>query len=416
MDSKSVLMIGFDFPPYAVGSGYLRLLGFARHLSEWGWDPIILSVSLNAYPSRSVSVQDFEDVPFPVHRAFALDVKRHCGFGGRYPGFLAQPDRWASWWFAGVWKGLSILRRYPVRAIWSTYPIMTAHAIAGTLSKRSHLPWIAEFRDPVAYSVSHLNPHTVKSQERYERRVLNKARRVVFTTPGALKLYAGKYPKVCRAGRLWVIENGYEEADFSNLSVNERTRGYPVRLVHSGVLYPDGRDPIPFFNALARVKDQLELTENDLQVILRASGSESTFRAEVCRLKLEKIVKIEPRIPYKEALQEQVNAHGLLLFQGDKFDNQIPAKLYEYLRIGRPILGLVGKSGDTASLLRKVGGAKLASINDAREIRVCLSEFLEMINEQRQIGPSKNVVAEYSRACGASRLAELLDDVALSNG
>jgi hypothetical protein len=77
---------------------------------------------------------------------------------------------------------LRLIRRHQISAIWSTYPIMTAHGIAGTLSRLTGLPWIADFRDPVASSVEAGNPFSVSSQQRLERRVLARARRIGFRT------------------------------------------------------------------------------------------------------------------------------------------------------------------------------------------------------------------------------------------
>ena len=52
------------------------------------------------------------------------------------------------------------------------------------------------------------------------------------------------------------------------------------------------------------------------------------------------------------ALAEQLAADGLLLFQAANCNHQIPAKLYEYLRAGRPILALTDAAGNTAATLR----------------------------------------------------------------
>ncbi|CAM5468676.1 hypothetical protein RLIN73S_06233 [Rhodanobacter lindaniclasticus] len=173
---KSVLMIAFHFPPAAMSSGHLRTLGFARHLPTSGWKPIVLSARALAYP-RSMPVADgLIPKDCQVERAFALDVSRHLAIAGKYPGFLAQPDRWASWWPAAVASGLRLIRRHHVKAIWSTYPIMTAHCVAHTLSRLTRLPWIADFRDPVSTSVEPGNPYSFASQHRWERRVLSKTR------------------------------------------------------------------------------------------------------------------------------------------------------------------------------------------------------------------------------------------------
>lgn len=209
-----------------------------------------------------------------------------------------------------------------------------------------------------------------------------------------------------------VIPNGYDAAAFSSLpEPRARLPRGPLRFVHSGILYPDGRDPLPFFSALANLKAAGVLGADDISIVLRASGSEARYQEEIRRLGLEQLVTLAPLVSNREALLEQVDADALLLFQGSKFDHQIPAKAYEYLRIGRPIFGLVGKGGDTESLLRESGGAKLVSLDDVPEIEKSLLEFVRALREQRAPAASKNVVRSYSRRQGTTMLADLLDGV-----
>lgn len=410
---RTVLMVAYHFPPAAMGSGHLRTLGFARYLPALGWDPIVLSARPLAYP-RTAPMDD-EAIPSgcQVSRSLAFDARRHFGIAGKYPAFLAQPDRWASWWPFAVSRGLRIIRRQRVRAIWSTYPIMTAHCIARSLSAISGLPWIADFRDPVKNSVEAGNAFSMASQQRWEPRVLHGAARVTFTTPGALRLYADRYPEISREGRLAVIANGYEDAAFIDLPKTSPSRpGRPLVLVHSGLLYSEGRNPVPFFTALARLKAAGNVDAGNLKVVLRASGNESAYAQEIRSLGLEGIVVLAPPVSNREALVEQATADGLLLFQGTRFDRQIPAKLYEYLRIGRPIFALVGECGDTAMILRDVGGAEMAPLDDIDAIEMRLREFITALHVGRAPQIRPGLVERFSRREGAVLLGRLLDQVA----
>ncbi len=73
-------------------------------------------------------------------------------------------------------------------------------------------------------------------------------------------------------------------------------------------------------------------------------------------LNIEDIVHPLPPLPYREALCDCAEAHALLLFQAASCNHQIPAKAYEYLRLGKPILALTHPSGDTAALLSAIEG------------------------------------------------------------
>lgn len=407
---KRVLMVAFHFPPVAEGSGHLRTLGFVRHLPALGWEPIVLSANVAAYPRVQIANNHLIPNGCNVYRALAFDARRHLAINGKYPGFLAQPDGWASWWFAAVAKGLLLIRRQRIDAIWSTYPIMTAHCIAHTLCRATGLPWLADFRDPVNSSVESANRFSVASQKRCESRVLSRACHVVFTTAGAMRSYAARFPEAAETGRLSVIPNGYEESDFANITnVPAREPGQPLRLLHSGVLHREGRDPIPFFAALARLKAAGVVTEKNLQVTLRASGDDDHYESVLRRLGLRSIVMLALPISNRDALQEQALADGLLLFQGRQFDYQIPAKVYEYIRARRPIFALVNATGDTASLLREVHAATVAPIDDIAAIENGLAQFIEALRERRAPVLDARRARQYSRLEGSMMLAELLD-------
>ncbi len=128
-EQGSVLMTAFHFPPQSTSSGVQRTLGFARHLGARGWRPLVLTAHPRAYTERNPS--QLADMPkdLVVHRAFALDAKRHLGIKGRYLETCALPDRWASWWLGAVPAGLKMIRTHRPRVLWSTFPIATAHLV-----------------------------------------------------------------------------------------------------------------------------------------------------------------------------------------------------------------------------------------------------------------------------------------------
>lgn len=409
---NNVLMVGFHFPPCALSSGHLRLLAFAKHLPEYGWNPIVLSARGYAYEKTDATSIAAIPPGTPVHRAFALDARKHLGFRGKYPSILAQPDRWISWWPAAVLSGLRLIRRHRIGAIWSTYPIMTAHCVAYTLSRIAGLPWVADFRDPVASSVAGKNQMTRATQLRWEQRIIATAACSVFTTPSARKACVARYPAESQGKLIVEVPNGFDEDDFKGLPEPEPPGKHAtLHFVHAGALYPGGRNPIPFFEALANLKRSGVISAPDIHVTLRASGAEAQYAMALERLGLGDIVTLAPFMPYKDALTEQVRADCLLLFQGREYDHQIPAKLYEYIRLSKPILALVGAQGDTAEVLQAVPHAAIAPLDDASMIEAALVKVIDGLRSgifDKSRGPDAGI---YSRSHTAARLAELLTAV-----
>jgi len=407
-----ILLIAFHFPPVASSTGHLRTLGFMKHLPLMGWEPFVLTAHPRSYVS--VDPDGLKQVPESgvVRRAFALDVRRHLSLKGKYPSMLALPDRWVSWWPDAVRVGLKLIREHRIDAIWSTYPIATAHLVALSLSRRTALPWIADFRDPMKPSHDTRSSRSVSSW--LEKRVMRQASLATFTTPGARQRYAACYPAA--ADKLRVISNGYEEELFASLPAMQPTMpGERVTLLHSGLLYPQGRSPIPFFQALARLKSVGEISRDNLRVILRASGYESEYNRELKRLDLSDIVFLEPPVSYTQALVEQARSDALLLFQGEEFNAQIPAKVYEYLRIGLPVLALTDARGDTAALLKETGGAVIVPLIDESAIVQALETFIPRLRAGDADRADPLIVDQYSRKACARSFASILDNVVREN-
>lgn len=413
--SDKVLMIAYHFPPSAEVSGALRTLGMARYLGESGQQVVILTPRALAYPRRDPSTLGMVPSSCEVVRTFALDIRRHIGIRGRYPLWLAQPDRWSSWWVSAVRRGMRIVARDKPRVIWSTYPIATSHLIAASLHKRSGIPWIADFRDPVAAPVGQEKRLTAKTLAWVERETVRQASACVFVTQGARALYEARYAHI-EHGPFVVIPNGFDEEAFSGLAWARepvpKAIGEPVVLVHSGVLYPRGRNPEAFFRAISLLLSDGRLAPAALRVILRASGSEPMFAKMVARYGLEDVVELAPGTDRTSALAEQSAADGLLLFQGSEFNAQVPAKIYEYFRVGNPVLGLVDEAGDTAALIRREGAGLTANIMDSEAIANRLLEFIDSIRQALIKPISRDAVMHYSRRAGAEQLLELMDRLA----
>jgi len=429
--NKRALLIAFHFPPQAGSSGIQRTLSFSKLLGRHGWEPMVLSAHPRAYDVQNPSQLAAIAPELVVKRPFALDTKRHLGYKGRYIDALALPDRFISWWFGATPTGLAMIRRYKPQVLWSTFPVATAHLIALALHRVSGLPWIADFRDPM------LQPsHPTSKRQRaiygwIERQTIARCRFAVFTTHSALRSYRERFPGVDPA-KFVVIENGYDEEEFGRLlaQASAGTAGAAgaagaaaplaspapgsaarrVTLLHSGVLYDAGRNPESFLAALAALKAAGKIGADTLRVVLRAPGNLPGARAKVERHGVGDIVEVLPPVPYRDALNEMLAADGLLLFQGTPFNSQIPAKIYEYFRTRKPVLGLVDPDGETAQVLRAAGFTLSAQVDRPDEIGAALERFIPGLRDGSAYIASDEVIAQAARTHKAAQLARLFDE------
>lgn len=414
MGTKRVLMVAYHFPPLAGSSGVQRTLRFAQYLPRFGWEPLVLTTHPRAYEQTSEDLLKNVPPATVVHRAFALDTARHLSLFGRYPEFTARPDRWISWRFAAIRDGIRLIRIHRPQVIWSTYPIATAHVIGSELARRTSVPWVADFRDPMAQDGYPADPRTWDAFRRIEEAAMRQAMLCTFTAESAVGLYRKRYPAA--AARLELLENGYDEAAFATAeataNAHEPLKAGLLTLLHSGIVYPDERDPAPLIAAVADLVRTDPQTRQRLRLRFRAPVHDELLRDLAAVHGLDDIIEILPAVSYQEALAEMLRADGLLVLQAANCNEQIPAKLYEYLRARRPILALVSPFGDTAGVLRRAGVRAIASLDDCAAIASVLRSFVE--DPFRGTVASEHAIAGASRLEVSRRLATLLDEIVTS--
>lgn len=413
-NEKRALMVAFHFPPQAGSSGILRTLNFVKYLPQQGWATSVLAATPRAFEEQRNDLVSSIPAQTTVVRATALDAARHLSIKGKYPRLFALPDRWSTWWLPAVWTGMREIRRVRPRLIWSTYPISTAHLIGGTLSRLSGIPWVADFRDPM---VNRDYPKD-KMQRRLwlwlEASVLRHASACVFTTASAAQEYQRRYPD--HAAKCHVIENGYDEEAFEQVVPSRGgVANGTLFLLHSGLIYPQDRDPSTFFAAVRMLIDEGRIDPRRLCIRFRAPHHGDEVMACAQLHGLTECVEVGPPIPYHRAIEEMMGSDLLLVFQGSNFNTQIPAKIYEYLRSERPILAVVDPVGGTAGQLRRFHGVHIADIHSWESIRESLLALLSANASREQesaLAHNRDLVQAYSRSSQTGSLGRLFDRVA----
>ncbi len=407
---KRILMIAYHFPPIQGSSGVHRTVQFAKHLPKLGWEPLIVTVHPRAYPIIGQDRLGGLPESVVIKRAFAVDSARHLAIRNRYLGLTAVPDRWAAWWPHGVISCLRLIKKYRPSVIWSTFPVATSHLIALTVQRLTGLPWVADFRDPMIQK-SQPKPGIVRNAYKWiEKKSIQHSSAGVFVTQSSFMHYARNYPD--QSSKYWrLVENGYDETLFSSENSNSnpiipKSNDKPIKMVHSGILYSKGRNPSAFFQALS---SYLHKGGVPIEVTLRGAGTEMDIEKWIVSLNLKDAVKIKPAIPYADAIKEMIHSDALLLFQGAEYNKQIPAKVYEYIRVGHPILALTNARGETAGLLDKWDGVYSTDINSCEDIEKTLDKLANDIKVGTRPYRNPDEIGQLSREAGTFKLSKILD-------
>ena len=409
---KKILMIAFHFPPNA-SIGAQRTFKTAEYLPEYGWDPIILTAKEQAYDSVEKSQNISEKILVNTYRSAALDVHRHLSFMGKHFGWMAIIDRWTTWVPGAIWKGIRIIKQHKPDLIWSTAPIPSAHIIAAVLSKIFNIPWVSDYRDPFVYH--HTSTTKLKTQilTRIDRMTIENCAAAIFTTQKTTELYRN-YFYAESSDKFNTVENGYDEQDWEKLSSYQLKSRSPISqnkfcLLYSGVLYPNGRDPTSLFHAIQILKESEAIAEDNFELIFQGAGDGKDYLNLIESLKITNIVKFTPSVPYLDSLVCVKEANTLVIIQGQVFDYQVPGKLYEYIKSGKPIIVMTPNDSSTALAALQHPMSSVVSTQD--EIA---EKLLECINGKLN-SPHAIETKQFSRQQKASEMAAVFNRVKNTN-
>jgi glycosyltransferase involved in cell wall biosynthesis len=404
MVNKKSLMVALDFPP-CQSAGVQRTQKFCEYLPDFGWEPHVLTAKPFIYNKINKTYNIPKWLEENTERAYGLNSFKHLSIKGKYLSLTERPDRYAFWFWHAVILGKRIIRKNEIKVIWSTFPCSTSHKIANYLKKYSGLPWVADFRDPL--KSHHMKNQNNKSAEKIDRETVSNADLLVFSTKNMAKLYMEVYPDI-NEDKVKVIENGYNEESFfaiDSKQQNIQMREKELRLLYSGELYDNGRDPSELFKAIHKLNIIERDANKTIKIVFRGVENYKKYINIINSLDLNNYVEFLPLVDYEYSLREMMSADILLVMQGTIFNAQIPGKVYDYLRTCKPILALVDSSGATADLLNSVKHACVADISNVDDIICCIRKL------NNKTVDATFSYEQFSRKERTRQLATCLDDL-----
>jgi glycosyltransferase involved in cell wall biosynthesis len=168
------------------------------------------------------------------------------------------------------------------------------------------------------------------------------------------------------------VPNGYDGGEWEQAEGDVRASSADARsgqfvITYAGALYV-GRSPLLVLEAMRRLGQTGDLTLDSvrLDIVVNDGMRQLPDGRDIMdvahEMGLAGSVQVLGPLPRPETLKRLL-ASNLLLLLGHNFTVQIPGKLYEYLRTGRPILALV-PAGAQTDLLRATGGAWIVEPHD----------------------------------------------------
>ncbi|MGH2539359.1 MAG: glycosyltransferase [Actinomycetota bacterium] len=255
---------------------------------------------------------------------------------------LMIPDREIGWGWPAFRAGERLAKRWQPDVIYASAPPYTALVAARAVATRTGIPWVAGFRDLWA-DYPHGGTLGRVLDRVLESRVLRTAAGAVVTSDEAAAVVRARHGTPTAT-----VMNGYDPDDVREPTPVSSTQG--LRIVYTGVLMHDQRDPSPLFHAMR------ELRDTGGTVVAGFFGRDSAMALRAAeRAGVGDLVSGEGPIPYEESVQAQRDADVLLLIQSsDPAERHTcPAKLFEYAAARRPVLCIGPDDGVVGRLVRE---------------------------------------------------------------
>ncbi|GAA0540752.1 hypothetical protein FHS83_000051 [Rhizomicrobium palustre] len=397
----NLLILSYAFQPDNTPAA-ARPSQLFRYLAEEGVTPFVLASSSDGGRNDEPQVIRTPGLHEPLSRHGAAFAAR-----GFMRFFAPYNDR-LPWVPFAVAAAKKIIRENAIDAIYSTSPFLASHFAAAWLKREFGLPWIADFQDPVCDNPFRTRRWIYPYDRLIERTIFREADRLIANTDAIAQVWRTRYPD--RANDIAVMWNSFdpEEPVERGRATHE---GVATKiLAHVGTLY-GGRHPGQLLQSLKRLGSkevQVRLTGPIDAAVLQAHGP---IFAEMEREGA--LAVTNTLVPRDEALRRTAEADCLLLLDVNERNAafQVPSKLLDYIRIGKPILAYTPAASPVDRILARSGIAYVAIAPDMSpaESDARLAQFLALPNSQNT--PSQWFLENFSARTQAHSIAEMTCDI-----
>ncbi len=399
--NRSILLISYYFPPLGM-AGVQRPLGLAKYLFRLGWKVYILTVKPIAYWEADPTLLEDFAKEIPIFRAGSADPARLAYLFGQRKRESSDvpPNRKKLVWDSKLgflpfayFKASHLVKKFNIGTVWTTSPPPSVHLAGLWLKERKEVRWFVDFRDPWKVEAPEENSSVWQKRQRKLKRLLGAADGVTAVND-SLKNFL---EPVAGADKVETVFNGFDP----EIKISKPDSPHKVfTMAYGGTLSPS-TDPHPFPAALARWKKE---KKRDFRLILVGKIIGLPVEARLSELDLTENVEITGYVPHRAALEKLSKAHLLLLFlsQEEKYRLTVPAKIFEYIGLGKPTLAVASEESAVAEFLSKYPVGTLCG----REAEIV--EKLEFYYRQWESGSMPPVPESLRRPFGWDKQAERL--------
>jgi glycosyltransferase involved in cell wall biosynthesis len=253
-------------------------------------------------------------------------------------------------------------------AIWATAGPVSSFVVAEKVSKRTGIPYVLDFRDAwtiITTEFDLLKPSWARAlEQRRMFRLLAGAHAVVFRYEIEAECFWRAYPGALDPSRIFIIPNGFE----GHVDEFVQPSGNKLNILYTGTLSDYRYDTLLL--ALCSLKQSAPDVVQQLHFQFIGEGTEA-LRVQSSTLGLQDVISTSTPISYDAVTRLSREAHALLVLGRPStmkgFELFAAAKLFGYLKAGRPIVGVL-PSDEAKNILMGLGVSTIASVDSVAEV------------------------------------------------
>lgn len=416
--NNKILMIISSFPPSGE-SGVQRPVKFLKYLAKDGWETFVIT------PKRPV-MQKHQDATLEseipsnakIFKTYTLGInedkwidKRFEYAGATKPSkkliwkvvkflndLIFPYDKQSGWVPFALFKAIHVINKYKIRNLYITASPFSAF-LCGLILKKLYgnkLFWVADYRDPWQFAPildELVLPFRKRFISKMDVKFLNTADYITFPTDYVLERYQQEFSWL--KDKSEVIANGYDEDDFKDLTPMHFDK---FTFLYMGKIHPTIRNPIPLLKA---IKKHVKI---DYQYIhMGIIGKQRLIQIEEEGIDFYQYLGYKP---HKEALSYASGADVNIVINNNDAESvgAMTGKLFELIRIGKPILAIGPRKSIIKDLILKINAGAYAYIEDEEEIIRALDS---VISGSFKTNNDKKMVEQYSRHRSTEKLEQI---------
>ncbi len=395
---KNVAIIGADFSPSSLPPA-VRIRFFARHLPEFGWNPIIVTTDPKYYESPVDPENEALLLPgLEVIRTKAIpaSMSRRIGIGD-----LGIRSLWSQW------RSVSRLcRERRIDLVFIPVPPNFTMPLGRLLHFQYGVPYVIDYIDPWITEYYWTLPRSQRPPKHaaayavarlVEPVSIRKAGGITGVSQGTIDSVLSRYPRLkAKLAATAAIPYGGEPADFEYVRLHPRQQRIFDRqdgLIHVCYVGACIRPMFETVKALfAAVAEGLK-TDRELFSRLRLHFVGTSYAPSQAEIKvtaplaeaagIADIVDEHPgRLPYLEALQVLLDSHGVLVIGSDA-PHYTASKVFPGILSRRSMLAIFHQESSVVDIMRRTQSGSVVTYGEGNppaahvpEIRSALTEIL----------------------------------------